>query len=456
MKSRLQTFAFLVVIAAVVGGVTFVRNWTPSKSGPDGEKEIATTTQEDDTRLTFPVAVTEGLPEFELRAQGRQDFWFQNSYDQDVDLGLQSKSCKCSKIEALILTPDEEKAFRAQMPLAGASEALSGVDGILSLLTSSAAIDTGVAACLRRPDRWNILQPGDETGILIPAKASGIVRLNWEGRAKGPIRLGAKVWAQLHQKAKTRGELTSLEIPINIVDPIRVSPDTITVNYLYPGQSSTVDCLVWSATRAGFSLTAQEKTGDPCFECTIDSLVGPDFREAAVKLHIDPYLNKTTPLTIYRVNTTVHERLPDGRQMDLGPFLRDIIISTDQKDLEAVSVTIAGTVRGDIDVGAGEDRDRIMLRTFTSSKGTRETFPIICRQPDMKLKVDSVTPSYVTVQLTPRTDLVGHYDLQLDIPPNRANGKLPPESAVYLQIQSQPPRRIRIPIVGTASLTLSP
>lgn len=452
MRSQLQTAGFVIVLVLVVGGVAFIRNWTPTKTATQEVEKtvVGNGAKEDDTRLTIPYPVAEGLPEFELHGHGRHDYWFQNPNAFPVDVGLRSKSCKCSKIEAFVAAADEEKALRDALPRAVAAQA--GAADLLPFLSLSAATDAFVCPFYGKPERWLALTPGDDTGVEVPANSSGWVRLNWEGKAKGPLRLGIKVWAQAHGNPLTRGEDTSLEIPINVVDPVRVSPQTVSVSYLYPGRSSTVEAYCWSSTRPGFSLSAAEKNNDPCFDCRCEPLIGSEFRRVHDKLNADPLLFQTNPLAIYRVSVTVSERRPDGVQMDLGPFVREVLLNNDVGD--PLVLTVAGTVRGDIDVGAGEDRDRIMLRTFSASRGTSETFPVVCRTPGVRLRVASVSPAFVEAKLSERPNEDGHYDLEVTIPPNRAGGKFADDSAIYLEESAagQPARRIRVPIVGMATL----
>jgi hypothetical protein len=462
MRSQLQKFGFLVAVIVVVGGVTFLRNSTITKTA-DTEIPIVggggqgnATHPGEDILLTIPDPVVATVRETELHGHGQCDFWFENPYEQPVDVGLRSKSCKCSNIECLPLTQEEAKKFRSEMPAGVTAQVLDASSGILSLLSASAAASAGPGRLLGQKDRWFTLVPGDDKGALVPEKGAGLVRINYEGRAKSPIRLTIKVWGQVHEQPKTRGPDVSLEIPVLVTDPIRVEPAAQNVSYLYPNQDLVTEFYCWSATRAGFSLEAAEKTGDPCFVCETQALTGAEFEHIADILHNAPALHNTSPRTIYHVRITIHERLEGGKQMDLGPFSRDIALKTDQKDCEPLNVSVTGIVRGDVDIGAGEDRDQIKLLTFEAQKGTTQDFPVRIRLPGAKLKVESVFPSYVQVQLVEKASASeGEYNLHLEIPANRANtGKLPADSAVYLQLLTNPPRRVRIPIIGRAALAL--
>jgi hypothetical protein len=472
MRSQLQTFIFLTVLVALVGGVTFLRNWTTTKTTDTeaaSEKVLVDTTgnaakepaktPDNDTRVNIPGPVVNdgrlsSYPEFEFHGETHFDFWFDSPYGQAIDLGLRSKSCKCSKIEAIPLSAEEVKVIREQLPASLAGQVAMASAGIMPFLGSAAATNATSGRVLGMKDRWFTLLPGEDNGVLVPPNGGGFVRINVEGRAKGPLRLVIKVWAQSHGSTLTRGPDLSMDVPVVVVQPLRVTPEAQTVAFLTPNSKSETEFFCWSSTRAGFSLKAIEQSHDPCLECEVESLTGSEFRRIAEWLHKDVVQLYTTPLTIYRVHVTVHERV-SGKQMDLGPFFREIVLQSDQPDCDPLAVTVQGIVRGDIDLGTGEDRDQIKLQSFASSKGTQASFPIRVRQPGVRLELESVSPSFVIAKLVEKPpEGAGNYELQLEIPPNRATGKLPKESAVFLKTLTDPPRRVRIPIIGQATLGL--
>src|SRR5262249_24765488 len=109
----------------------------------------------------------------------------------------------------------------------------------------------------------------------------------------------------------------------------------------------------WSSTRPKFSLTAKERTGDPCFACSCTPLTDQAREE----------LGKTTNsrvLSGYVVRVTVSERLSDTVQMELGPFGRRIDLTSDS-DIDPTNVLVAGVVRGDVTVETDDERGGILL-----------------------------------------------------------------------------------------------
>jgi hypothetical protein len=330
-------------------------------------------------------------------------------------------------VQALVLNPDEETKINGLTP-------------------------AELREFLDRSDRWLSLEDDGAGGAKlasVPPKRTGFVRLKWEAKQVGPERLKASVWARLENKPKTRGPDTVLELPLVVVSPVRLSAMKLEVPELRAGQTHSADLLCYSTTRPQFKvISAKEKSDDPCFTCEVSRLDDAEIKKVAESLKEAP----EQLLCVYRIRVHVHERAPDGKkQLDLGPFQREIIVATDQDDLVEHPIAIEGKVRGDILVGTSEFPDLIVFKTFPRSKGTEAQVPVETL-PGMKLEMESVTPDYIQVQLVPR-DGGGHrWNLKLTVPPNRALGRMPETSAVILKTDND--RRLRIPIQGRATEAL--
>src|SRR5204863_8633677 len=140
----------------------------------------------------------------------------------------------------------------------------------------------------------------------------------WEGRKPGPERIAAKVWTQSAGNESSR-VYTGLEMPVVFVHPLMVTPVQAQVE-IGPGDRKTVSFMCWSATRAGFRLSAREETSHPCFSCACVPLAGPDYERALQALKagsIPPSI-----LFGYRVIVTVAERSDSGTQLHSGHFNR--------------------------------------------------------------------------------------------------------------------------------------
>src|SRR5262245_63265837 len=116
---RSQMVVALVVLAAMVFGVTFAMNYLGGWFGADSSR---TPTQEA-RGLTFSVTQATGPGEFldgETKGQGYHDFWFLNENEGELPLGLNRVRCRrCSSVEAYVLKPAGVQAllaFTAALP----------------------------------------------------------------------------------------------------------------------------------------------------------------------------------------------------------------------------------------------------------------------------------------------------------------------------------------------------
>jgi hypothetical protein len=451
MKSQAQVVMLVVAFVVLIGGIAFVRNWIYTKPD-DGAEETKTP---EVAALDFPVKIAEGHPEYEVHTDGHHDFSFQNPNPQAIELGLDRTSCTCSHVGVRTLTPEEANVVRQEC-LGGAVPVLEGSAGLLPTLASLAGLLHLAPRLADQPDRWQALKDAKsgqvESVVSVPSHGVGLVRLSWQGRQVGPQRLSATVWVQAAGNSHSRGGRTTLEVPVLFVNPVQVYPETVPSVTLEPNGHHQFECLCWSSTRPDFQLlSVREEDNNPCFVCTFVRLTGAELNQAATTL------SKQVPvrvLSAYRIFVKLYERLPSkGAQLDLGPFKHHLVLKTNQADFETLTVTVPGTVRGDITVGAGESRDKIRLPTFPASRGTTATVPIQANHPGLKLVIDSHKPEYLGVELREHPGEEGRrWDLTVTVPPGRAAGEMPPESAVVLKTQTQPPRLIRIPVLGRAKL----
>src|SRR5437899_2326638 len=99
MKFASQIVLAVVAIVGVVAGITYVAQYsTKGSRSPSSDPSQGATANV--ASLTFPIKIMTFDPptagEFEMHAPGHQDFRFYNKNDVPVDLGLMTKSCKCS------------------------------------------------------------------------------------------------------------------------------------------------------------------------------------------------------------------------------------------------------------------------------------------------------------------------------------------------------------------------
>src|SRR5438270_5041119 len=112
MKVVSQIVLAIVAIVGLVAGVTYVSQFYSSRAhrGTTADNvpaPTATLTFAEKIRMWDPPT----LGQFEVHAPGHEDFPFINKNSVPVDLGLMSKSCKCSDIKACVLTEEEARRF---------------------------------------------------------------------------------------------------------------------------------------------------------------------------------------------------------------------------------------------------------------------------------------------------------------------------------------------------------
>jgi hypothetical protein len=455
MKSQTQALVLIIVLVGLVGGVTFVRNWISTKPTQDGPLPPPTSNYQ----LSFPVQEAEGVADHEIQRPGHYDFWFKNANPHAVEVGLEWKNCKCSEVDIRLLTPEEEAQVE-RLGLDGSTiSVLEASGGVFPALGPAAALHQEVQRFSNQPESLKRMasEEGKVIPAVVPAQAAGFIRLRWVGRQLGPELLQAKLWGQAPGDQRTREEGPSLRVPVVLVAAIRLSQETVTLDDLLPNDQRRFEFLCWSSTRSQFKLeSVKEESGNPCFVTSATPLTGKDLDKAVQELK-KPQGPPTQVLCGYRVRVTVNERLPNnGPQLDLGPFDRKIAVTTDQ-DPQPLLVTVKGVVRGEITVGTEDSRDKIILKSFSAKKGTSMTVPLESTQPGLKLKIDSVKPDYLEADLEEKGDQGGgrkRWDLRVTVPPRDVGGMLQ-DSAVILKTESQPPRFIRIPVLGRATVTVS-
>jgi hypothetical protein len=433
MKYLSQIVLAIVAVVGLVAGITFMKQY---HVGVPDDQQIRPTSPAESSKLTelklnFPETKyawkVVGDGQFEQRTSGSKDFWFQNDNSVPVKLGLKSKSCKCSEVLVGVVPPAEAKLYHS---------AATGNDSDPTIKLNPQPLEID-----------------DAKGVPVGPGEGGVVRLAWEDKKeRQPTardeRLVVEVWTQaLEGGPKT---VNRLELPVTFVPALRVDKDTDSLkDDLALGDEKMVEFKCWSSTRPKFSLSAKERSGDPCFTCSCVPLSDQERKDLSAS-------TKTHVLCGYRVDVMVRERLSDKVQMELGPFIRRIDLSSDP-DIEPTAVLVSGVVRGDVTVGNDEDRGRITLGLFSAKYGITKTVKLIAHRRGLELKVDKVEPEsgHLKVKSLKKVQATlpggrSEWELCVEVPPGTPSGALD-HTAVRLAISGNPPRQIRIPVIGSAT-----
>src|SRR5262245_20419613 len=203
-----QTVLLLVIMVVMVFAITFasmyVRDTTTNRQ-PDDEPQPPPLTLSFDS-LRFPDILADELRIVtEYGRRGHHDFWFTNNNDEAVTVGLNGTSCStCSDVK-LLLAPDAWREPLARAEAQGdrlKDYAEAGGGALAGGVARPVPIERVRAELLKAAqDRdFQSLTADPDKGIVVPPRATGVVRLEWEVR-RGTTNasrqnLGAKLWMQ--------------------------------------------------------------------------------------------------------------------------------------------------------------------------------------------------------------------------------------------------------------------
>jgi hypothetical protein len=429
-----QLLVLVGVVVALVFGVTYAAMMI-GKGGGGGSGNTPGNVVSQEEFLSFPFGMMmpadEGSPQAEREVQkaGSYDYWFTNPGNQPVRVGVEKKNCQCAKVE-LALLPREWWGKDLTKEGGKRGELLAGVADL----------------------SWEeLLEEGKL--VEVPPGAAGAIRVGWQAHPQ-PMFKEIKAAMVTESRGKT-GAPVGLEAKINFVEPVRVLADTAKPGTERPQEAmltemdenavETATFYCWSSTRNKFTVKI-DKPSDPCLSCSEPEPLTEKERKQIGEAH------QVHMLCGYRVKVTVREQTPDGKKhLDLGYFRRHITLRP-EPDAEPVQAVVIGLVRGELEVGLGEEKNIIRLGSFAVASGTSKIITLSTEKNDTDLEVDEYTPFLAKpkLELIPQTGGGKTWELTVTVPPNaRVEGQLR-DCAVSLKIKGESGRRIRIPITGFA------
>lgn len=453
MKTLTQVILPITLVAALIGGVSFFSQYTavppPPKPKP---KAPGTAAKANLPPLQVPVSAVVWdaddpfySREFEQGSQHAHDFWVANVMTTQALVSLAGKSCTCAQVElGLVPTQATRDWARTVTPLATARNLIGGWGFDPTPLTAISLMKAAKFQPLLVMDSVLAIPGADEaTGLQL-----AIVRMEWEVKEPGAKRLTADV--QYRHADGTAGS-TKFEVPTVGVPPVLCAPALVNLGELRPGDRREFDVYYWSATRDEFDLSLDHSPDEPCIRFGKPERLSPDECKALplTLQEIQTRAVPTKPRSAYRVRLTVAER-EGGRQLDLGPLEQRLIANKGRSEQEAALV-LTGFVRGDLRVGGIGDKDRVNLGEFRSDRSHTKRVELSSERPGMKLTLEGTEPAAMKATLREKPTAAGlwKWELEVEVPPNTVAGPMPANSAVVLRSASQPPRRIRVPVVGT-------
>ncbi len=335
----------IVLLTVVLVGIVFVVALIKLNSGGGDSPQGPT----GPSSFEFPDRIAR-LGEVEWKMEHHHDFWFAGSSTEHVELILYSKGCKCSDIQIAFAPGEWKNLSRDEQKRRGPC-----------------------TECI-----WHELTVENHDGITVPAGATGWIRLSWKGDKIGRENLTATLMAN--------GQKFDFQAEVIFTPPVRVAvihdrrmPAGSKITLPPVGQmeaffahvddldqatapSCQVEFLCWSPTRPRFTL--ETSTTNPCV------IVGKPMQLTDKECQDLVKTEDQRVLCAYRVPVTVHERLNNDTQLDLGPFLFPVTFMGHDPELEGARAFVDGVVRGELSVGPPGQKDHINLGYFPAEKGT--------------------------------------------------------------------------------------
>jgi hypothetical protein len=427
---------FVLLVAGIAWVTQYLPSWRENTSGPTPTPKEAP--------LRFVPVVTKGdvqvkdyLPEAERGAPGERSFFSINSGAGNTELGLLFKSCTCARLEFCQLTSEERATYEKSVgpgPL-------------------QAVWEGPVPAA----PRWQELPLSDTQGIMVPPSSAGLLRLSWKNKPnpEPTMRLKADLWMKPEGGSARDRETLHLEAVIALVEPVRLYPERRDLGVLVPGGKATAQFLYWSSTRDRLEVAANGKV-DPCVTWEARPLTAAECNRLAVDenspLRKAGYLTRVR--SACRVSVTLFEER-NGTELEMGSVFRPVPLSVKAggEAVEASSPIVQARVRSEIKVLGTDEQGQVNLHSFRAADGTTQKVALVT-EPKTKLAMAGGLPGFLEVKLGQKeaTDSETTWELEVTVLPGRVLGRLE-DTAVLLTASApgRPPRRIRIPILGTAA-----
>lgn len=427
MNSWKQTFCVIAAFMLLVGGLTFGYQFLGTKDVEQTSTPVGAAPA-GGVQLKFFNQLIKFDKELEVNTDGRAFFYFENDRPEEVSVQLDYLNCQCNQVDMALFTDPEVKHLPTWPPI---------------VVTD---LGKGLEFLETDRSRWKVL-PRDGAATTVPAHAKGVLRVSWTGRKIGPHQAVATVITQKPGDPAT-SVTTRLGAMATYTPVVMLDQEQFKLPDIESGGSATISFSVWAPMRDRFQLHVQDPAHDPHFVCSTRPLTAAELEDVVFnqlkKQHPNP-----TAKSGYRVTVVVREVM-DGKHLDAGLFARKIDLTTDIAADQ--SVTLTGTVHGDVEVGDEEHPGRIVLGAFSAEQGKTVHVPLVAARPDVQVKVLSVQPSYLQTHLEGPVTEAGsrHWTLTVIAPEHIPIGRLPTGSEILLQVKGDRISQMRVPIHGAA------
>ena len=441
----------IVLFVLIVGGIAWVVQYLPAwRAGTSTPAPPPSKVKDEDDLLTFSRrrvqlgALRAVIATFELNENGKDtgyvleflrgghghyDFAFRNVSDGVVEIELAKTACDCSNAEICLLDPAEWNTVN-------------------ELLTKTPWAEPKLV----KEPAWHKFTMNPEVGFKIPAGGQGLLRITWVGR-KLPgemLNIHLTFWEQSEGDKSSRRH-DAIIVPVAITQMVWFDPPKKEFVMLAPGEQQTVEFSAWSPILDSFDkISLEGREPNPLVKVEVEPFTPAECKELEKEMRAKAKAPRFRVRCAAHVHVTLLERSGD-RQMDLGHFSLPIPVHVEGAVVDHATPTISGFVRGEIDVGGQNDQGKIQLKTFSTAEDKVEVVSIHAN-PKFKLEYVEHTPKDLKVKLTPNptgsTPTRAAWNLEVTVPAGTRTGPLPEDARITLRIAADPPRLIRIPVLG--------
>lgn len=365
--------------------------------------------------------------EIEIGTSATYSFLFENVFSGPIQVGVESTSCRCSSVEAALI-PAQVMAERRQL--------LQGRKGGQGAVFASADLQ---------------FVPVEQRYITVPENGHGLIRVAWKAVSpKGnPVgmRLAMTVWAQPRGKTAYRC-WTNLEASTRSVPPVMFTREEVSLGTLKTASRIEAEVIGWSATRDQLNLRAAK--GDDFFHWSATALGAEDCRRLEERLRKQDI--STRVKSAFKLALAVNIA-KDGKQLDQGPVEFRPALELDGQPLKIARPLFRALVPGPVEIDGLDEQGYVQLGKFKARAGTQRRL-VLWAEPKVIPALDSkkVQSMNVKLQANPEQLKEGRKSWLIDIivPPGSPIGPLE-DNVVVIHLPTDPPRRARIPLVGTAT-----
>ena len=451
-----------LALVAFVFTMSFVAQFNP-ESGKGQVASVAPASNQQ--RALEPRFVTRQIPDGDADAlpqeqfnPGFQDFWFINPHASPVRFGLEGKKCTCTGVQVFVV-PKEHPWWKGEGS-AFVKDGLPQVDELQK--QSKSPLLTGLMKNLEGVELLGRLESSLPPAIDLAPGQAGFVRMGWKNEKVQRDVMSATLWIGTSENR----DHIRLEAAIQTHPVLYMLDDFIDLGTLNATDRSqaTGKLTIVLPTREKLPLKAEILNASDRERIALGEAT-PITGEGLGNLRKEVRVPVKAAFTIPIKATW---KAPGEEYPEIGPFIKRIEVTTDEPGVNAQAqrsspVRLFGKVEGDIEVIGTNQRGHVLLNRFERQEGSKAEAALESKEPGLVLKIDRQrTAPFLDAEIDKSPKRSGdrfRWRLLVKVGPGKVSGEFPRgldpnpayrDSAVYVTIDGQASRTVRIPVEGRA------